>query len=232
EVLEGVLQGDAASLRGDATIAVDAELVFDQGTDGIFGGDLGGNGRIVKEGAGTLAFTGGPIVGFSREAEATTDILAGALALDGALGGTIRVHDGARLMGSGSGHRGDVLAGGTLAPGNSIGTLQLDNVSFQAGSVYEVELDEGGSTPGFHSDLIESESAQIAVGTVHVVPANRTDTGATYTPGLTYTILSASGGGVDGTFGGVTDDFAFLDFELSYDAANVYLTSLLAEDGE
>src|SRR5690606_6410601 len=108
EVLEGVLQGDAASLRGDATIAVDAELVFDQGTNGSFGGNLGGNGRIVKEGAGTLAFTGGPIVGFAREAEAVTDILAGALALDGALEGTIRVHEGARLMGNGSGHRRDV----------------------------------------------------------------------------------------------------------------------------
>lgn len=232
EVLEGVLQGDAASLRGDATVASDAELVFDQQADGTFGGSLGGNGRIVKDGAGTLTFTGGPIEGFAREAEAATDVLAGALALDGALGGTIRVHEGARLMGSGFGQMADVLSGGTLAPGSSIGTLQLDNVGFQAGSIYEVELSEGGSVPGVHSDLIETGSAQIAGGIVHVVPANRTDTGATYTPGLTYTILTAGGGGVEGTFDEVTDDFAFLDFELSYDAANVYLTSLLADDGE
>src|SRR5690606_4532406 len=105
DVLEGVLQGNAASLRGDATVASDAELVFDQQTDGAFGGNLGGSGRIVKEGSGTLTFTGGPIGGFEREAEAVTDILAGTLALDGILGGTIRVHQEARLMGSGIGHR-------------------------------------------------------------------------------------------------------------------------------
>jgi len=231
EVLEGVLQGDAASLRGDATVDSDGELVFDQQTDGTFGGNLGGSGRIVKEGSGTLTFTGGSIGGFEREAEPVTDILAGTLALDGTLGGTIRVHQGARLMGSGIGHRADVLAGGTLAPGNSIGTLRLDTVSFQTGSTYEVELSDGGSTPGVHSDLIDSGSAEIAGGTVHVVPANRTDTGSTYTPGLTYTILTAGTGGVVGTFDEVTDDFAFLDFELGYDAANVYLTSLLAGDG-
>src|SRR5690606_2502137 len=44
----------------------------------------------------------------------------------------------------------------------------------------------------------------------------------TYKLASRYTILTADGG-IDGTFGAVTSDFAFLDPSLSYDSNNVYL---------
>ena len=61
-----------------------------------------------------------------------------------------------------------------------------------------------------------------------MTPENGTDDGTTYTLG-TYTTLTAAGG-VTGTFDAISDDYAFLNFALGYDANNVLLTSALAGD--
>lgn len=89
------------------------------------------------------------------------------------------------------------------------------NVSFAAGSTYEVEVNAAGA-----SDLIDAGgTATIDTGAaVSVLPE-----AGTYAPQTQYTILSAAGG-VTGTFGTVTSAFAFLDPSLSYDTNNVFLT--------
>ena len=62
----GTLQGDSASLQGN--IADNAALVFNQGTDGSFGGVISGSGTVTKQGAGTLilsganSYTGGTVI--------------------------------------------------------------------------------------------------------------------------------------------------------------------------
>lgn len=223
----GRLQGDTISLRGD--FSVSGTLTFDQQSGGGFAGVIEGSGLIEKEAAGVLTLTGG-----SGLFEGTTDINAGALMLEGVLGGTIRVNDAARLGGTGRGGDVRVAAGGTVAPGNSVGTLNVAGIAFDAGSIYAVELNDGGNAAGVNNDLIASSGpASIAGGTVHVTPENGTDNGSTYAPGTVYTILTAESGGesdgVDGAFDAVTDDFAFLDFLLSYDSSNVFLTSQLVK---
>ncbi len=120
-----------------------------------------------------------------------------------------------------------VASGGTLAPGNSIGVMTAASVSFVPGSVFAVELDDGGFVAGINNDVLNvAGAATLTGGTVHVTPENGTDDGSTYLPG-TYTLLTA-GGGVSGTFDAVTDTYAFLGFSLSYDPNTVYLTSTAA----
>lgn len=157
----------------------------------------------------------------------TTTVSGGKLVVNNDLSGTVNVNGGAL---GGSGTLGSVTtgAGGTIAPGNSIGTLDLASLTFNAGSTYMVELKEGGGAAGTHNDLINAAgTVTINGGTVHVTPENGTDNGKTYTPKTTYIIITAAGG-VTGAFAAVVDDYAFLDFALSYDANNVFLTSSVA----
>ena len=149
-----------------------------------------------------------------------TDIAAGALIVGrgaaGALGGTLDVLDGALLGGSGTVGTTLVHSGGTIAPGNSIGTLNVaGDITFDAGSRYEVEVDPVGTD----SDLIHSTGEAVLNGgsVVHI------GMGGTYRPSSTYTILTADAG-VNGAFAGVTSNFAFLDPTLDYGLNDVTLS--------
>ena len=125
-----------------------------------------------------------------------------------------------RLGGSGSVGNLEVYTGGILAPGNSVGTLNVGSVIFDAGSIYEVELSDGGFAAGTNNDLLDSSgTVTINGGTVHVTPENGGDDGSTYTPGI-YTIVTAAGGVSGAGFDTLTDDYAFLNFTLDYGTAN------------
>ncbi|KPB02003.1 autotransporter domain-containing protein, partial [Ahrensia marina] len=157
--------------------------------------------------------------GFTGE----TVVSGGSLYVNDSIGGTVYVDDGT-LGGSGTTGALTVNFGGNLAPGNSIGTLNVASAIFNAGSTYTVELNNGGFVAGTNNDLLNATGVvTINGGTVNVTSENGTEDGSTYaTPG-TYTIIT--GGSVTGTFDNVSDDYVFLDFTDSYDATNVYLTS-------
>jgi outer membrane autotransporter protein len=108
-----------------------------------------------------------------------------------------------------------IPTGATLAPGGSIGTLNVTgNLSLATGSFYDIAVTAAGQ----NSKTVATGTATIAGGTVEVM-----EQPGTYPPSFKYTILTANGG-VNGTFTNATSDFAFLTPVLSYDANDVFLT--------
>ena len=172
-----------------------------------YGGAISGNGLIRQIGSGLTSLTGDSS-GFSGN----TQVEAGVLSVNGRLGGTLTVLAGGQLQGIGT--VGNVIVAGTIAPGNSIGTLNVGNITFQAGSIYQVEVNANGQS----DRIVAAGTATLNGGSVQVLAGQ-----GSYQPNTTYTILTAAGGRT-GTFTGVTSNLAFLAPSLSYDPDNVYLT--------
>lgn len=139
----------------------------------------------------------------------------GLLSVNGTLTSpTVTIDPLARLGGSGT-IVGAVTNKGTIAAGNSIGTLSVQgSVVFETGSTLEVEVNPSGQ-----EDLVAvTGTATINGGTVSVLAAS-----GTYAPSTPYTIVSTTAG-LEGIFSGVTSNLAFLAPSLTYDAKNAYLT--------
>ncbi|WP_174803435.1 autotransporter domain-containing protein [Martelella limonii] len=225
---QGVLNiGAAAGETAVAAGVVDTSLIdFGTGSgkivfnhtnpDYTFAPDITGAGGVeVYSGTtiltGKSSYTGG------------TDVFGGKLVVNG-ITGAVNVSAAAMLAGSGT--VGDTVVSGMVAPGNSIGTMHVaGDLGLGAGAVYQVEVNDAGTDAGINNDLITvAGAASIDKGANLVVLADRSgDTGAGYDPVNVYTVVTAEGG-VTGGFGSVSDNFAFLDSYLGYDATNVYLT--------
>jgi outer membrane autotransporter protein len=144
-----------------------------------------------------------------------TNVTGGRLAVNGSLANSLVTVSGGGILG-GSGTVGAIAAnaGGIVAPGTSIGTLNVaGNVVFASGSIYRVEVNAAGQG----DKLLAGGAATISGATVQVLAA-----AGNYSPSTSYTILTATGG-VSGTFAGVTSNLAFLNPSLTYDANNVNL---------
>ncbi|AMK26098.1 autotransporter-associated beta strand repeat-containing protein [Sphingobium sp. TKS] len=215
---------EVSSLSGTGgTIAIGSsgQLTVNQSVNSEFAGGFTGSGTFVKTGDGRLNLTGN-----SQTFTGSTLVQGGRLAVNGALGGLVGVSGTGSIGGNGTIGGLVVQNGGTAAPGNSIGLLHVaGNVTFEAGSIFEVEASPDLGTDGFGiADRIEvAGTAAIEGGTVQVVAE-----GSNYAPETTYKILSANGG-VTGTFEGSADNYAYLDSWLSYDQNNVFL-SLMRND--
>ncbi|MBZ9982492.1 MULTISPECIES: autotransporter domain-containing protein [unclassified Mesorhizobium] len=192
---------------GDVAIGSGASFTFEQRANATYAGSISGAGDFLKTGADLLEVTGN-----SAAFAGATTVDAGTLAVNGTLGGTIDVLANGRLQGNGT--VGTTTVAGTIAPGNSIGTLTVDGDYTQlAGSTYEAEIDPDGS-----SDLIDvTGAAGIEGGTVFALKAP-----GGYDTGTRYTILTAAGG-VTGTYGTLDQNAPFVDLSLAYDPNAVYL---------
>ncbi len=137
----------------------------------------------------------------------------GVFSVDGTVGAV--TVNGGTLMGNGTLGGLTVGPGGTVAPGHSIGRLNIAGpVSFGPGSFYQVEANAAGQA----DRIAATGTATLTGGTVQALP----QAGA-YGASTTYTILTA-GTGVNGTFAGVTLSTPFLIASLSYDPNDVFLT--------
>ncbi|MER9328684.1 autotransporter domain-containing protein [Mesorhizobium sp. M0488] len=146
-----------------------------------------------------------------------TNVSGGRLAVNGSLASSLVTITGGMLGGNGTVGGIAAKSGGIIAPGNSIGTLNVaGNVDQAAGSIYLVELTSTGTSDFLHA----TGAATIDSGAlIDVVKLD----GAPYVVGTHYTVLQADGG-VTGTYtiGGNTGS-AFLGLVDSYDLNHVYL---------
>jgi uncharacterized protein with beta-barrel porin domain len=146
------------------------------------------------------------------------NVLGGTLSANGVINGLVTVNAGGTLGGAGTIDN-VFVDGGVLAPGNSIGILNVaGGLTLSAASSYMVEIS------GASSDLTRVTGvATLGGATVVVVP--------TGTVAKQYTILTATGGMPD-TFNPVVSGVSpNLNPSLSYDANNVYLNFALNYSG-
>lgn len=211
QVRAGSLISTSTLFTGNVDLALGANFVFDQAGEGDYSGSITGSGTMIVQGGGAIRFDGD-----GSAFQGTTNVGQGQmLAVNGTLGGTLNVAAGGRVQGTGT--AGSANIAGTIAPGNSIGRLNLaGNLAFASGSIYEVEADAAGT-----SDRI------VVVGTVTIdtnVGVAVLAADGNYAANTSYTILTAAGG-VTGTFGAVTSNLSFLTPTLSY-AANAVTLNL------
>ncbi|WP_152521829.1 autotransporter outer membrane beta-barrel domain-containing protein [Alcanivorax sp. P2S70] len=214
-LLNGALIGDANAF-GSATIENQSRLVLDQAADGIFDNTLSGSGDLEKTGSGAVsleqdavAFSGNTVIQQGR-----------VNANSNWSNSTFTVENNAVLGGTGQVGDTTIESGGTLAAGNSIGTLNINgDLTFNSGSQLALEVDPAS----INSDRIEvSGQANLAGSVLHV------GNDGTYQPFSTYTFLNAAGG-INGQFDGVTSNYAFLNPVLSY-GSNTASLELLRND--
>lgn len=217
--LDGGLWSFSGS-QGVAALAVGAGGgTLDVGERSTFDTLLSGNGNLAKSGSGTLELTGNS-AGFSG----LMSVDDGALVVNGTLGGVMLVSSGARLGGIGTVGSTNVASGGTVAPGNSIGTLNVNgDITFDAGSIYEVELAGNGSS----DRIIATGQAIINGGTVELITI---DPQTSYQSGQSYIILAAANG-TTGNFNQIVTDSLFLNVSLEDLLNGVGITIGVEENG-
>jgi len=174
-----------------ASILLLDNLQVNQNFNSIFAGPIQGNGvSFVKSGTGLLN-----LIGNSPNFEGSLQVQAGALAINGIFGTTTNTNlIQGQLQGTGllNGLNTTVAEGGSIQPGNSIGTLNIaGNVTFQPGSSLITQI--SGTT---NSLLNVSGIAAIAGSNLQILPI-----GPSISFTTVYPILNA--GTLDGTFGSV-----------------------------
>ncbi len=120
-----------------------------------------GAGAMIKDGAGKLELTGNSGATYTGAGS----VLAGTLAVNGILGGTMEVIGG-RLQGIGTVGATINQPGGTIAPGNSIGTLTINGNYAGNGGRLEIETVLGGDASPSDRLVITGSTAGMTLVTV------------------------------------------------------------------
>ncbi|MFL6821290.1 MAG: autotransporter domain-containing protein [Xanthobacteraceae bacterium] len=221
-IFGGALQlgtgGSSGSILGNVAFCSDASnplcdastnkmLVFNRSDTYTFDGAISGPGQVVQFGSGKTILTA------VNTYSGPTFVNAGTLSVNGSIASSqVFVNFGGTLGGNGAVGPTTILAGGTLSPGNSVGTLTVNgNLVFTAASLYMVEVE--GNT----ADRTNVSGTATLAGTVGVV-----NLGGTLA--RSYTILSAAGGR-SGTFDSIAavNLPAFLTASLGYTPTDVQL---------
>jgi len=203
--------GTSGSIVGD--VANDGTLTIDRAGTLVLGGTISGAGAFSQIGSSNTTLTS-----INTYTGATT-VNAGILSVNGSIASSslTTVNAGGTLGGNGIVGN-TIINDGTLAPGNSIGTLTVQgSLVFTAASSYMVEV-----SPANADRVNVTGAATLGGATV-----NASFAAGTYVA-KQYTIINAIGG-VSGTFGAQVNTNLPAGFHssLSYDANDAYLNLAL-----
>lgn len=205
--------GTSGSLTGD--VLNNAALVFNRADDSIYAGDISGSGTLTKLGAGKLVLGGISSIGGDTRVDGGSLVVGGNAGSSASLTSDVDVASGALLGGHGRiiGNV-DLASGASLAPGNSIGTLTVDgDVTFNSGSTLEIEANPDGTS----DRLISTGNVSLGGSSLNILAG-----AGSWAPSTSYSIVQAAS--LNGTFGSVSSNLAFLTPELAYSATGVDLT--------
>lgn len=189
---------DFALLESDRTIAIDLDSYTSLTSVEGFAQDGSGTFTIADAGSSFSLY----------------DLRGGTLFVNADQGGTSFTIGANGLIGGTGTLGGLVVSGGTVAPGNSIGTLTIvGDLSLDANSTMAVEVDDAGNA----DRLVVIGSVALGGATLDVTEIgdfNGSDP-------FNYVIIDNDAADpVDGEFGAVENDFAFLDAMITYDAGD------------
>jgi outer membrane autotransporter protein len=183
----GTLQIGSGGTTGSITGNVTNNGVFAVNrSDAYFsyGGIISGTGAFQQLGTGTTTLTG------TNTYTGATTVNAGTLSVNGDISSSsgVTVNNGGTLGGTGTVPSVIIASGGTLAPGNSIGTIAVKgNLTFNNGSIYAVEVSPASA------DRTNVTGTATLAGTMQAIFAS-----GSYVA-KQYTILHSAG--LNGTFG-------------------------------
>lgn len=187
----GSLAG-GGSTGGNVTLGSATLTTGGNNTSTTHGGVISGTGALVKTGTGTQTLTG------NNTFTGITSVAAGALAVNGRLCGTLNVQSGGKLQGTGTVCDTTNFTGGTVAPGNSIGTLTINGNYTGNGGVLEMETVLSGTGSPADRLLITGN----ATGTTEIRSINLGGSGAATGTGNTdgVSIIQVGGASTASTF--------------------------------
>jgi fibronectin-binding autotransporter adhesin len=179
---------------------------------------ISGSGTIVQSGRGTTVLTN------AANFTGAVSVTDGQLRITGDFGGGITVNSGI-LGGTGTIDGAVVINnGGTLAAGNSPGTMTVGSLTLNAGSITSFELGEAGVAGGANNDLIRvTGNLALNGGTINVVRGSGFGAGA-------YTLFEF------GTLSGALGNLALTPLDgnfigtLAVDGNTIVLNAAAAED--
>ena len=181
-VISGTLETDTSILTSDMNN--DANVVFNQTSDGTYAGVISGLGNITKNGQAMLTFAG------DNTYTGSTTVSEGTLKVTGDLSDSaVTVNSSGILMGTGPIK--SLTNSGIVRPGNSVGTLDLSGGAFSqdASGTLEIEVESEIS----YDQIINVSTASLS-GTL------KTITTGTYDVGDTLTDVIETTGGINGSF--------------------------------
>jgi autotransporter-associated beta strand protein len=193
------LNGNLLSLDNGGTIVASGTAISHNvalnGTGGVFNttanttvsGAIGGTGGLWKNGSGTLTLTG------VNSYTGNTNVEAGKLVVNGSLNSALRILKSGSFGGNAS-IAGNLTNLGTLAPGNSPGTLNVTGNYLEAGTL---DIEVWGLTAGTqHDQVIVSGTATFQAGSTLKV----TKTGGSFDLARTESVLAVSAAAFSGSF--------------------------------